>query len=332
MQTFGDRILSDEALVFGSIAFDYIMPVFPTLREEIPLKDGKIEFLNIALVSDSLIILPGGTAGNIVFGIGYLGGKATVHSVAGRDFMDTYGKRLKDFKIDLAVKIYKDYETAHAYMISDKNNEQIIIWQPNAIKFIDILDFGRLVIKKSQNYKIAIFAPGTAVSTLKGLRNTIKLNPNTKKIFDPGQMVMTYSKNQFFECIDLAEVIIMNEAEWFKSESFGISIKGLREKYPKKVFIETLGEKGSMFYTPDKVFQVGVAEPDRVVEVTGAGDAFRSGLIKGLLDGSSWEESAKMGASMASVCIESVGGQGYEKISNVKVYEKAKNVSIKYLE
>ena len=132
--------MRNEALIFGSIAFDYVMPVFPTLREEIPFKDGKIESINIALVSNSLTILPGGTAGNIGFGIGYLGGKATIHSVVGRDFMSTYGKRLLDYKIDLAVKIYDDYETAHAYMISDKNNEQIIIWQPNAIKFIDTLD------------------------------------------------------------------------------------------------------------------------------------------------------------------------------------------------
>ena len=55
--SFGVYRLRNEALVFGSIAFDYVMPVFPTLREEIPLKDGKIESLNIALVSNSLTIL-----------------------------------------------------------------------------------------------------------------------------------------------------------------------------------------------------------------------------------------------------------------------------------
>ncbi|MFW9929003.1 MAG: PfkB family carbohydrate kinase [Candidatus Thorarchaeota archaeon] len=324
--------MPDEALVFGSIAMDYIMSVFPTLREELPMKDGKIDTINIAIVASDVTILPGGTAGNICFGIGFLGGKATIHSVVGYDFMQTYGKRLLNHNIDLAIKIMPEYQTAHAYMISDKHNEQIILWVPNAIKFIDELDFEEKILAKKNNFKLSIFAPGTAISTLRGMKNTQQLNPNIKKIFDPGQMVLTYEKEQFLECITLADIIIMNDTEWLKTKNFGISLSSLHHEYPQKILIETLGAKGSVFYLPTYSFEVGIASPDKTVEVTGAGDAFRSGLIKGLLDDLSWEESAKLGASLASLCIECRGGQGYEIFPKEKAYERAKNVAVKRIQ
>ena len=321
--------MKDEALVFGSLAFDYIMPVYPTLREEIPLKNGKIESLNIALVSDTLTILPGGTAGNIAFGIAFLGGKATIHSVAGRDFMATYGERLRRYKINLSVKIYDNYETAHAYMISDKNNEQIIIWQPNVIKFIDDLELSAIIKKRKENYKVAIFAPGTAKSTMKGLRSVQSLDSSIIKIFDPGQMLLTYSKDEFYECLEMTEALIMNDAEWDKANNFGLNFEKAIQNYPDKIFIQTLGEKGSQFYVAGEKFWVGIAKPDEIVEVTGAGDAFRAGLIKGLLDGNDWRRSAKLGASLASLCVETQGGQGYEVFDPKIAYERSETVPVK---
>ena len=43
-----------------------------------------------------------------------------------------------------------------------------------------------------------------------------------------------HRKNQFLECVELAEVIIMNDAEWFKSQNFGITIQEIRKKFPNK--------------------------------------------------------------------------------------------------
>ena len=320
--------MTNKALVMGSVAFDYVMSVFPSIREELPLKDGRLHSVNMSFVSDTLTILRGGTAGIIGFGISFLGGKPIIHSVVGRDFEENYGQVLRKYGAELALKTYKEYESARAYMISDKQKEQIIIWQPNAYTFMNELEFTDEIKESASELKIGIFSPGTEISTVKGMKSLDNLNPAALKIFDPGQMVLTYNKERFLECINLADVIIMNDTEWLKAEKFGVSPQSIRQSSPNKVTIETLGKDGSKFSTPTGTFMVGVAPAENTVEATGAGDAFRAGMIKALLDNKSWQEAGKLGAALASLCIQSVGGQGYERFSREIVYKLSEGVPI----
>ena len=314
-----------KALLVGSVAFDYIMRVFPTIRKEIPLKNGKIEALNMAFVSDSLVVHRGGTAGNIAFGVAFLGGNAILHSVVGRDFMQDYGRALSAYGVELAVKTYEDYESARAYMISDVNNEQIIIWQPNAIKFLEETDM-RAHIAYPRGVVIACFSPGNAESTLNGMRSTKELDSKIFQLFSPGQMVQTYSREQYWEAIGHSDAIVMNDAEWLKAERFEAGYSTLATNHPEKVLIETLGEKGSRFSIQNETFQLGIARPDRLIEVTGAGDAFCAGLIKGFLDGKNWKDAGKLGASLASFCVQDNGAQNFGKYSASAIYDRAKTV------
>ena len=320
--------MTNKALVMGSVAFDYIMTIFPSIREEIPLKDGKLPSVNMSFVSDTLTVLRGGTAGNIGFGISFLGGKPVIHSVVGRDFEENYGSILRKYGAELALKTYMEYESARAYMISDKQKEQIIIWQPNAYVYMNDLEFTDEIKKSASEIKIGIFSPGTEISTLKGMKSLRAINSSALIIFDPGQMVLTYNKQHFLECIDLADVIIMNDTEWLKAETFGVSPQSIHKISPQKVIIETLGKDGSRFSTPNGIFKVGIAPVENIIEATGAGDAFRAGLIKALLDNESWQEAGKLGAALASLCIQSTGGQGYEQFSKETVYTLSAKVSV----
>ena len=47
----------------------------------------------------------------------------------------------------------------------------------------------------------------------------------------------------------------------------------------------------------------------QVLDPTGAGDAYRAGLLKGLALGLDWPEAARMGAVLASFCVEQQGTQ-----------------------
>ena len=49
--------------------------------------------------------------------------------------------------------------------------------------------------------------------------------------------------------------------------------------------------------------------PSQVLDPTGAGDAYRAGLLKGLALGLDWPEAARMGAVLASFCVEQQGTQ-----------------------
>ena len=75
--------------------------------------------------------------------------------------------------------------------------------------------------------------------------------------------------------------------------------------------IITRGEHGSTVITRDSRIDVPAVPPDRIVDPTGVGDAFRGGLMKGIASGRSLEVSAKMGSVAATWALEHLGGTSH---------------------
>ena len=75
--------------------------------------------------------------------------------------------------------------------------------------------------------------------------------------------------------------------------------------------IVTRGEQGSLISTPDGEISIPAVKAKKVVDPTGAGDAYRGGLISGLLQGKSIEHCARMGSACASFSVECYGTQDY---------------------
>jgi adenosine kinase len=317
-----------KALCVGSVAFDFVMEIFPAIRDEIPLKDGKIEALNLALVSPkNPQIRRGGTAGNISFGIGFLGAPAILFSAVGHDFKINYSKDLEAIGVESKVQIYEEELTAHAYLITDPNKEQIIIWQPNSASHIEDISLTQIKETINEEVAVAIFSPGSASSTLKHLKELKSINKDIKAIFDPGQMVNTYSVEQFVEALHLSDLVIMNEAEVLKARSRGLKVESLNKDYPHLILIETCAGAGANYYMPNgEKWHVGVVPKSNLIEPTGAGDTFRSGLIYGYLNGKSWVDAGKYGAAVASACISSSGAQEFSKTFSRQ--EVLKNVEL----
>ena len=312
-----------NALCIGSVAFDFVMDIFPSLREELPLKDGKIQALNLALVSPkNPQIRRGGTAGNISFGIGYLGSEAILFSAVGKDFQDEYEGILAKNGVESKVKVYNDELTAHAYLITAPNKEQIIIWQPNSASHMEEISLHDIE-NGFNDVTVAIFSPGTALSTLKHLKELKLINNNIKTIFDPGQMVNTYSTEQFIEALSLSDIVILNDAEVLKARSRGLKKESMLTDYPHLLLIETCGGEGTNYMLPDgSKWHVGVVPISNIVDPTGAGDLFRSGLIHAYLQGFSWVEAGKYGAAIASACISVTGAQNFtETTKRVIVFD-----------
>lgn len=79
---------------------------------------------------------------------------------------------------------------------------------------------------------------------------------------------------------------------------YGQQIAGLQLNY----FIVTDGKHGATAYSKDEQFHIP-AVPARVVDTTGAGDAFASGLINGLLQQMSITEAMTEGANWAAIAV-----------------------------
>jgi len=127
-------------------------------------------------------------------------------------------------------------------------------------------------------------------------------------IFDPGQSIPAFTGNQLVEMITGSDILISNDYELeMIIKATGLDKDGLLER--TKAIITTLGENGSRLTTQNQETAIPVAAPVRVSDPTGAGDAYRAGLIKGLVMGKGLVDASKIGATCASYAVECCGTQ-----------------------
>ena len=138
------------------------------------------------------------------------------------------------------------------------------------------------------------------------------LEHGMRYIFDPGQSLPMWGDDALAGMIEGAEVLIANdyEVEMIMSRT-GMDRRRLLDRCG--AVITTRGEHGSTVTTRDgesDLPAVALAAPPS--DPTGAGDAYRGGLIKGMLAGSDLVGSARLGTVVASFAVEVQGTQSYD--------------------
>ena len=290
-----------QLFVSGSLAFDRIMS-FPGKFADHILAD-KIHILNVCFVGNGLTERFGGTAGNIAYSLALLGEKPMILSSAGTDF-DHYEKRLKDLDLPLDGICRVDGElTANCHITTDQADNQITCFNPGAMNFGCGYSFNGTDPVDS----LAIVSPGN----LKEMIELPKLykEKGIRYIFDPGQNITALSGDDMAECIRGSWAVVTNDYELeLISKATGLSKADIRANTEN--LITTLGEKGSVVYEKDgTVTEVPAAKLDAVVDPTGAGDAYRAGLLKGLCMGLSLGKAAYVGSACAKWGVEKLGTQ-----------------------
>ncbi len=286
--------------VSGSLAFDRIM-TFPGRFADHILPD-KIHILNVCFLVNGLEERFGGTAGNIVYTLALLGERPTLLASAGKDF-DSYAQWLENLGLDLSgVKRVEDDFTAGAYITTDMSDNQITGFNPAAMNHRCGYAFSDLKPEAS----LAIVSPGNLEDML-GLPDFYR-KQGVPYIFDPGQNTTAFSGEQLSGAIAGSRMLVTNDYELeLIMESTGMDKAKLLEI--TGCLVTTLGEKGSRVVEPGKVTEIPVAPAAQVLDPTGAGDAYRAGMLKGMALGLSVPEACKLGAVTASFSVEQKGTQ-----------------------
>jgi adenosine kinase len=289
-------------LTSGSLAHDRILD-FPGYFSDHILPD-KIHVLNVSFTVNSMIEKFGGTAGNIAYALSLLGEKPIILATIGRDY-HTYFEWLMKNNIDYDnITIIEEELTASAYIITDQADNQITGFNPGAMKCPSSFNFDKINPKES----IAIIAPGN-LEDMMNYSCTCKAR-GIDYIFDPGQSLPMWDNQDLTQCIEGSKILISNDYELeLIIDKTGLDKKELLQW--TNYIIVTLGELGSRVCTPDCEIDIPAIKPKKVVDPTGAGDAYRAGLIKGLIQCSNMEQSAKMGSVCASFAVECYGTQEY---------------------
>lgn len=305
-----------KALVVGSVAYDIIFSVHNEFKKEVIIKDGKVADISIMLRANKKQMYFGGTAGNISYGLGIQGFSPILVSSVGKDFVGEFNTHLMNNNVDTRVKIYEEEYIASFYSISDTNREQIGIFQPNTHEYIHTINISDFVKDEEKNdISVAICSPGTGESMLKHAKQIRNIfGDNITLIADPSQILsIFFSRNELLELLSISDIFVGNETEVSQlQEILNMTLSEISNSHISTI-IETRGSDGVLIHTSDSPsIHIEAYKVDNFVEATGAGDAFRAGLIGGLLEEYDIVESVKRGAEVASKSVQFVGGQMYK--------------------
>jgi len=290
-----------RALICGSVAYDTIMVFGDRFANHI-LPD-KIHMLNVSFLVPQLRREFGGCAGNIAYNLRLLGDTGYPMATVGSDFAP-YREWLGKCGVPSDhVKVIDSELTAQAFITTDIDDNQITAFHPGAMQHSHLNQ-----VSSAAGITLGIVAPdgrdGMLAHAAQFAASGIPF------IFDPGQGLPMFGGEDLKGFIAQARWVTLNDYEWqLVQQRTGWGVAELTERV--EALIITRGAAGSSIYTRGAELAIPAAPAARVVDPTGCGDAYRAGLIHGLLRGLDWRVTGQIASLMGALKIESRGTQNH---------------------
>jgi len=291
-----------NVIIAGSLAYDRIMNFAEKFSDHI-LPD-RIHDLNVCFQVDGVTENYGGTAGNIAYAMNLMGESPALSSTIGSDNHKYFDwLTINNINIE-GIKVIPEELTAGAYITTDKTNNQITGFNPGAMKYSSVLDFSQLDPEDT----LLLVSPGNLDDMV-----SYPLQCKEKKIpyiFDPGQSLPMLQGEDLVKVITGSQMLIVNDYEFnLIREKTGLSQEELMGRTITTII--TYGEVGSKIFDKSGVLEISPCKARQVVDPTGAGDAYRGGLLSGLMHGKDLSTCGMMGSACASFAVECNGTQVY---------------------
>jgi adenosine kinase len=292
----------NNILICGSIAYDTIM-VFEDYFKDHILPD-QIHKLSVSFYVPELKKNFGGTAGNIAYNLRLLNSSPIIMATVGDDFT-LYSDRLSKLEImQDYIRIIPETHTAQAFITTDLDDNQITAFHPGAMT----QSHKNTVSTISENISLAVIAPDGKDGMINHSNECYKAN--IPILFDPGQGLPMFNQEELLTFIEQASYIAVNDYEaQVLSKATNLSIENISKKVT--ALIITKGNEGSLIYTDNKIIKIDPFYAANIIDPTGCGDAYRSGLIYGIVNKLSWEKTGWLASIMGGFKIESQGGQNH---------------------
>jgi adenosine kinase len=290
------------ALICGSVAYDTILQ-FPDRFKSHILPD-KIHILNVSFLVPDMRREFGGCASNIAYSLRLLGDRGVPMATAGHDFAP-YRERMVAQGIAVEhIKIVEGTFTAQAFITTDLDDNQITAFHPGAMQHAHL----NKVSDAGSGIALGIVAPDGRQAMIEHAEQFAAAK--IPFIFDPGQGMPMFGAEDLKTFIGQARWVAVNDYEWgLLQQKTGFSVSDVTAQVA--ALVVTRGAEGSVIYTAGRTLTVPCAKPRAVVDPTGCGDAYRAGLIHGLLHGLDWETTGRMASLMGAIKIESRGPQNH---------------------
>jgi adenosine kinase len=282
----------------GSIAFDYILTFKGHFKDHILL--DKTHILNLSFLVDDLQKRRGGVAGNYAHNLALLGYPAAVLATAGTDaaeYRDWLAARGVDCR---GLRLLEGELSATGFTTTDMDDNQLTgyyggaMWKAAMLGLDDAPPAVEAVI-------IGPNDPGAMKRLVHECRER-----GIKFVFDPAHQLPMMSADDVTDSTRGAWIVIGNDYELELIEQrTSRDEKGLLEL--AEIVVTTLGRHGSRIVTRDETVEIPAAPSIRESDPTGAGDAYRAGLVAGLLRGLDLAAAGRVASLAATYVIEQVG-------------------------
>lgn len=284
----------------ASIAFDHIMSFNGSFKDHILAE--KAHVLSVSFLIDSLKRHRGGVGGNIAYSLGLLGEPSALVGSVGEDFAD-YRAVLDSLGVDTSGVVVVDSEyTAQGFLSADLHGNQIVSFYPGAMwksREIDVTD----VADAAAYGLVGAHDPEGMMRHVRQIADS-----GAKLVFDPSQQIPILTGENLTEGIEAADVMIANDYEFSMIErKTGLSLDDMHRRV--ELLVITYGEEGSEIRAGNDTVRIPVVPAETVADPSGAGDAYRAGLLKGLLMGFDLDMAGRMAAATAVYPVERHGTQ-----------------------
>ncbi len=294
--------MTKTALVCGSYAFDSIMLFKGRFKNHI-LPD-KVHILNVSFHVPDMRKEFGGCAGNISYNLHMLGETVLPIATVGMDF-EPYRQRLDKLGINSSyIKTLNDAYTAQAFITTDRDDNQITAFHPGAMDKAHINQIKYLKL----NADIAIVAPDGKQAMINHAQDLY--TQNIAFVFDPGQSLPLFNCEQLRTFVKQANWITLNDYELgMISKTAAVSTAEIAKQV--QALVVTKGAKGSSIYYDEKRLDIAALKV-KAVDPTGCGDAYRAGILYGLMHNFNWRKTAQLATIIAAIKLEAQGTQNHK--------------------
>ncbi|MEO5344125.1 MAG: carbohydrate kinase family protein [Gammaproteobacteria bacterium SHHR-1] len=290
-----------SALICGSFAFDTIM-VFPD-RFKNHILPQQVHILNVSFLVPELRREFGGCAGNIAYNLNLLGGDGQPMGTVGEDFA-SYAEWLDLQGVDgRHIRVIPQTYTAQAYITTDQDDNQITAFHPGAMN-----ESHQNRVDQASGVTLGMVSPDGRQGMLDHAEQFAAAD--IPFIFDPGQGMPLFNGEELARFADLASYLAFNDYEAkLMQERTGKSPEQLAQN--ARAVIVTLGGEGSRIFTKNDCFEIPPAPASALEDPTGCGDAYRAGLIYGIMNGLDWALAGRIAGLMGAIKIEHKGTQNH---------------------
>ena len=292
--------------VSGSIAFDTILQFEGNFKENLVYESDKA--LSLSFFCPGMKKEFGGCAANIAYNLRLLDQECILLGSVGSDGKE-YLRKINESGVNTDFcEVDDGLFTAQAIITTDVKGNQLTSFHPGAMGSAGRFGISDVITS------FGIVSPNSYNAMVRHAKEFRE--KNIPFIFDPGQALPMFSKEDICQFVDLSSWVAVNENESeILCDILGESLVSIAERltgHKTSSLIQTLGSRGVNVFIGKEKFSLPALKTTNEIDPTGCGDAFRAGLLYGLNNGRGILDSVKFGNAMGYIKVQSSGAQNHK--------------------